>query len=133
MQQSLLIMGAAIFGCLGLLHLIYTFSGNKFEARDSSVTAAMKSSSPFISRDTTMWKAWLGFNASHSIGAMLVAAVYIPMAVEYLSIIQQSLWFTVLPILISVSYLLLAKRYWFNIPFIGISISTLCFIFAALL
>jgi hypothetical protein len=133
MQQSLLIIGAAIFGCLGLLHLIYTFSGNKFEARDPAVTAAMKSSSPLISRDTSMWKAWIGFNASHSLGAMLVAGVYIPLAANHLSIIQQSLWFTVLPILVGVSYLLLAKRYWFNIPFIGISISTLCFVVAALL
>lgn len=133
MQQTLLIIGAAILGGLGLAHLIFTFSGNKFEAKDHAVTKAMKSSSPKISRDTTMWKAWIGFNASHSLGAILVAAFYIPLAVNHLSIIQQSLWFTILPILVSLSYLLLAKQYWFNLPLFGISISSLCFISAALL
>ena len=41
----------------------------------------MKQTSPVLTKDTTVWDAWVGFNASHSIGAMLVAAFYIPLAV----------------------------------------------------
>lgn len=75
MAQILLIMGASIFGILGVIHLMYTFFTNKFEAHDSSVTEAMKKTSPALTKETTVWDAWIGFNASHSLGAMLVGAV----------------------------------------------------------
>lgn len=133
MAQILLIVGAAIFGFLGSMHLLFTFLSNKFEARDASVTTAMKSTSPVITKETTVWNAWVGFNASHSLGAMLVAAVYIPLAMSYFEIIQQSLWFSLLPSIIGFSYLFLAVKYWFKIPLIGISISTVCFVGAAIL
>lgn len=133
MEQALIIIGASIFGVLGTIHLIYTFFTNKFEAYDSSVTEAMKASSPILTRETTVWNAWIGFNASHSLGAMLVAAIYIPLATSYYSVIQQSVWFSTLPVLIGLSYLALAKIYWFKIPFFGILVSTACFIGAAVL
>ena len=133
MAQILLIIGASIFGILGAIHLFYTFFTNKFDAHDSSVTEAMKSSSPVLTKETTVWKAWIGFNASHSLGAMLVAAVYIPLTTSHFQIIQQSLWFSILPVILGLSYLVLARKYWFRIPFFGVLISTLCFVVAAVL
>ena len=133
MEQILIIIGASIFGMLGTVHLFYTFFTNKFEAYDSSVTEAMKETSPILTKETTVWSAWMGFNASHSIGAMLVAGFYIPLTMFYFSVIQQSVWFSVLPVMIGLSYLILAKQYWFKIPFIGILISTICFTGAAIL
>ena len=133
MAQILLIIGASIFGVLGAAHLMYTFFTNKFEAHDSSVTEAMKGTSPILTKETSVWDAWVGFNASHSLGAMLVAAVYIPLTTSYFNIIQQSVWFSFLPTLVGVSYLVLAKKYWFRIPFFGVLISTLCFVGAAVL
>ena len=131
MAQILLIIGASIFGILGTVHLLYTFFTNKFEAHDSSVTEAMKGTSPILTKETSVWKAWVGFNASHSLGAMLVAAVYIPLTTTYFNIIQQSVWFSLLPVIVGLSYLVLAKKYWFRIPFIGVLISTICFVGAA--
>ena len=131
MAQILLIIGASIFGILGTVHLLYTFFTNKFEAHDSSVTEAMKGTSPILTKETSIWKAWVGFNASHSLGAMLVAAVYIPLTTTYFNIIQQSVWFSLLPVIVGLSYLVLAKKYWFRIPFIGVLISTVCFVGAA--
>ncbi len=133
MEQNLIIIGAAIFGILGAAHLIYTFFTNKFNAFDSTVTEAMKGTSPVLTKETTIWKAWIGFNASHSLGAMLVAAFYIPLATSHFNVIQEAAWFSLLPVIIGISYLFLAKLYWFKIPFIGISISTACFILAAVL
>ena len=95
MEQILLIIGASIFGILGTIHLLYTFFTNKFEAYDSSVIEAMKATSPILTKETSIWKAWVGFNASHSLGAMLFAGIYIPFAASHFSIIQQSLWFSV--------------------------------------
>ena len=128
-----MIIGASIFGALGTLHLLFTFFTNKFEAYDSSVTDAMKASSIVLTKETTIWKAWVGFNASHSLGAMLFAGIYVPLTISNFNVIQQSNWFTFLPVLIGFSYLVLAKMYWFKIPFIGILFSTTCFIGAAVL
>lgn len=133
MEQILLIIGASIFAVLGIMHLLYTFLTNKFEAYDSSVTAAMKETSPILTKETSMWRAWIGFNASHSLGAMLVAAIYIPLTIFHFDVIEQSAWLTTLPVLIGLSYFILAKNYWFRIPVIGISIATICFVAAAVL
>ena len=133
MAQILIITGAAIFGILGAIHLLYTFFTNNFDAYDSSVSEAMKTSSLVLTKETSMWKAWIGFNASHSLGAMLLAGVYIPLSWSYFDIIQQSTWLLLLPVVTGLSYIALAKLYWFRIPLIGTSISTVCFIVAALL
>lgn len=137
MEQVLIIIGASIFGVLGTIHLIYTFFTNKFEAYDSTVTEAMKATSPILTRETTVWNAWVGFNASHSLGAMLFAGIYVPLTASNFNVVQQSAWFSTLPVLIGLSYLALAlalaKKYWFKIPFFGILISTVCFIGAAVL
>ena len=133
MENVLIVVGAAIFGVLGGMHLIYTFFTNKFEAYDSSVTEAMKGTSPILTKETTIWKAWVGFNASHSLGAMVFAGIYVPLGHSHFSVIAESLWFSILPVFVGLSYLVLAKRYWFKIPFVGILIATVCFVTAAVL
>ena len=132
-EQALLIVGATIFGVLGSAHLFFTFYSNKFDARDEAVTTGMKNTSPVLTKETTMWKAWIGFNASHSLGAMLVTAFYVPLAVTNMQVIRESIWFSLLPVIIGLAYLFLAKKYWFKTPFIGILISTICFVGAAAL
>jgi len=127
-SQILLIIGALIFGGLGLIHLFFTFFSNKFNAYDSDVTVAMKSTFPVITKETTVWRAWVGFNASHSLGAIFFAAIYLPLAISHMQLIINSLWFSVLPSIVGISYLILAKKYWFKIPFSGILIATICFI-----
>ena len=132
-EQILLIFGATIFGVLGTIHLVYTFFSNKFNAFDKDVTKAMKETSPILTKETTMWKAWVGFNASHSLGAMLVTAFYVPLAITKMDVIRDNLWFSILPIFVGLLYLALANKYWFKIPFIGILLATACFIGAAIL
>lgn len=87
-EQSLVIIGAAIFGILGTLHLIYTFLTPRFDPRDSSLRSVMENTAPRLTRETTMWRAWVGFNASHSLGAMLFAAIYIPLAIWHMEVIR---------------------------------------------
>lgn len=131
MAQILIITGAAIYGLLGSLHLFYTLFSDKFDPHDLAVKEAMKATSPRLTRDMTLWNAWIGYNASHSMGAIMVAAFYIPLTLWNFPFLEQSLWFSLFPVVIGCISLVLAKRYWFNIPFYGILISTLCFIGAA--
>jgi hypothetical protein len=56
---------AAIILLLGAMHLLYTFRSNKFHPRDPALLLRLQQDSPVISRQTTMWNAWVGFNASH--------------------------------------------------------------------
>lgn len=133
MEKWLIIIGSSIFGVLGTIHLIYTFFGTRLLPYDENTITAMKATTLRLTKETTVWKAWIGFNASHSLGALIVAAVYIPLCVFHFEVIRQSSWLAILPVLIGGSYLILAKRYWFKIPFIGIALSTACFVSAAFL
>ncbi|MEJ6472954.1 LIC_13387 family protein [Pseudoalteromonas piscicida] len=131
MEQILIIIGVSLFGVLGTIHLVYTFSTEKFNPYDASAAEAMKRTSPQLTKETTIWRAWIGFNASHSLGVMLFAAIYIPLAINNFEVIESSLWFSLLPVVVSASYLILAKKYWFKIPFVGFLVSLVCFLFSA--
>ena len=133
MDQILYLFGSAVLGLLGVVHLIFTLFTNKFEAYDSAVTEAMKESSIVLSKQVNLWKAWIGFNASHSLGAILFAAVYMPLALDHMSLLRDSLWFSALPFVFGVFYLVLARKYWFKVPFFGILLASTCFLGAALL
>lgn len=128
MEQLLIIIGASIFGLLGTAHLLFTFFTNKFNAFNSDVTESMKGTSPVLTKETTMWDAWVGFNASHSLGAIIVAAVYIPMAAFNMEVIAQDVYYSILLVVMSLAYLGLAYRYWFKVPLFGIAIATACFL-----
>ena len=132
-EQILLIIGAAIFGVLGMLHFYYLFFTNMFMTRDRRVAEAMKGTSPILTERTTMWEAWIGFNGSHSLGAIFIAVLYILLASTHMQVIRETKSFILLAILIGISYLYLAIKYWFRIPLIGILIATICFVISAIL
>ena len=77
-----------------------------------------------------MWKAWVGFNASHSLGALYFGGINIFLAISYFPIYLESLTIHVINLTILAFYLFLGKAYWFRIPFRGIAVSTFCFILA---
>ena len=131
MEKLLLIIGVSIFGALGTIHLLFTFLTQKFNPYNSEAKKAMLETSPKITKETSMWHAWVGFNASHSLGVMLFAAIYIPLSIHHFTIISSSIWLSTLPCIVGGSYLFLAKRYWFKVPFVGIFIALICFVVSA--
>ena len=133
LKQALLISGSSIFVLLGVAHLYYTFINNKFKARDAAVTEAMKNTQPLLTRQITMWKAWIGFNGSHSLGAIFFGTINIVLAVQYFQVVGNSFILQALNIAVCCCYLLLAVRYWFKIPALGIIIATICYTVAAII
>lgn len=113
---------------LGVLHLIYTFSGAKLTPRDPALQTRMNEVHLVITRQTTMWRAWIGFNASHSMGAILFGLVYGFLANAYPELLFKS------PFLLAVGFamlgglVVLAKLYWFRVPFIGVAVSLVCYV-----
>ncbi|MEO8669677.1 MAG: hypothetical protein ABI411_00105 [Tahibacter sp.] len=133
LAQNLLIIGALIFGVLGTVHLVYTFFTDNFSPRDPSVEAAMSGTSPILTGETTLWRAWVGFNASHSLGAIVFAIFYIMLASAHMPVIRQTPAFAWLALINALAWLALARKYWFRIPFFGIAVSCGCFFLACVL
>ncbi|MES2947310.1 MAG: hypothetical protein V4858_02105 [Pseudomonadota bacterium] len=119
----LIFASACVLGLLGGLHLLCTFRGNQFDPRDAALTAALASVSPIISRETTMARAAKGFHASHSLGALLFALVYGYLALVQPDFLRQSWFLLLLGMATLLSYLALAKLYWFSVPLRGIALA----------
>jgi len=130
LPASLITASATVILLLGLIHLFYTFRGHKLHPRDAQLEARLREVSPVLTRETTMWKAWVGFNASHSFGAILFGAIY-----AYLPLVQGTLLFAS-PFLLAVGFLFLlgytflGYRYWFSVPFRGIVLADILYVAA---
>jgi hypothetical protein len=73
-----------------------------------------------------MWRAWVGFNFSHSLGAVMFGfgCIVIGLSLGSLALPKAAL---LVPVVIGAVYFWLAVRYWFRVPAIGIAAGTLCF------
>lgn len=121
---------AAVILSLGLIHLLYTFRGKKLHPRDARLEARLREVSPIITRETTMWKAWVGFNASHGFGAILFGAVYGYLSIAHGSFLFESRFLLLLGLLFLLGYVVLGKLYWFSVPFRGIVLATVFYVAA---
>ena len=132
--RVLLICGGSVFVVLGFLHALYTFLDIRNPRRivpdDAAIAAAMATSKVRLTRGgTTMWKAWVGFNFSHSLGAILFGGLSIA-AGTTLQTLPVPSWVLLLIAVIGAVYLVLAVLYWFRIPIAGCAIATACFVIA---
>jgi hypothetical protein len=111
-----------------VLHLVYTFRGPKLTPRDAALQARMAEVAPVITRQTTMWRAWIGFNASHSMGAILFGLIYGFLGNAYPEILFASPFLLMVGFAMLGGLAVLAKLYWFRIPFAGVVISLVCYV-----
>jgi hypothetical protein len=116
-------LSAAVLLTLGVLHLAYTFSGPLLTPRDAALQARMGEVHPVITRQTTMWRAWIGFNASHSMGAILFGLVYGFLAIAHPDILFNSTFLLAVGLAMLSGFVVLGKVYWFRVPFAGIVVS----------
>ena len=123
----LIVASAAIILLLGLLHLLYTFHGSKLLPRDKELLTRMQEVSPVITRETTIWKAWVGFNATHSFGLLLFGAVYGYLALAHRDFLFQSVFLLALGFMLLVGYAVIAKFYFFSNPLWGVLLATLLY------
>ena len=128
LPRLLITASAAIVLILGTLHLVYTFASDKFLPRDPSVAEQMKRVSPVITSETTMWRVWTGYNASHSLGAMLFGVVYGYLSLFRFEMLLQDRFLLLVGALFLASFVVLAKRYWFSVPLTGVSTSLVLYV-----
>jgi hypothetical protein len=127
LAMILIATSAGVILILGSVHLLYTYVGPKLLPRKRDVLSAMKEDSPVISSETSMWKAWIGFNASHSMGAILFGLVYGYLALFHSELLFDSWYLLGVGAAMLTGLLVLAKLYWFRVPFIGIAVALACF------
>jgi hypothetical protein len=129
---SLLIAASgAVIGFLGAIHLSYTFASDKFLPRDPDLKPRLEAVSPVLTSQTTMWKAWIGFNASHSLCALLFGAVYGDLALFHLPVLLGSPFLLGTGAAVLGFLLFLGKVYWFRVPFRGIALAAVLYVTGA--
>ena len=133
LPSYLIAASALVILALGCLHLLLTFRGNRLHPRESGLMERMQNSNPVITRETTMWKAWIGFNASHSYGAMLFGLSFVYLALWHGELLFSSVYLLGLGLLFLGGYVFLGKRYWFSRPNAGILLATGLYVAALVL
>lgn len=124
----LVAVSAAIALTLGVLHVALTFGGKAFQPRDPNVEAAMREGIARITRQTTIWRAWVGFNFSHSMAAILFGLVYGYLALVRAEFLIAEPFLLVVGFAVLASFVVLARLYWFRTPFAWMSVALVCYV-----
>lgn len=125
-----ILISASSFIMIGLggIHLLYTFWGNRLHPRDPSVQEAMSRTPMVLTSETSVWRAWIGFNASHSMCVLLFGLVFGFLAIAHPDLLFRSAYLQLLGVVTLVGLVVLARLYWFSIPFAGVSTALACFL-----
>ena len=121
-------VSAGIILTIGVTHLIYTFWGTKLTPRDPALQISMSQIAPVITKETTMWRCWVGFNASHSMGLILFGLVFGFLALAHGELLFESPFLLVVGLAILGGFVVLSKVYWFSAPFTATCISLACYV-----
>jgi hypothetical protein len=135
--RFLLDIGGGVFVLLGLLHALYTYLDierpRRLVPKDPAVAQAMARSDLRLSgTGTTMWRAWVGFNFSHSVGVVVFGMVCIG-AGAVLGTMVLPAWILFVFVFIALIYLVVGLLYWFRIPVAGIAVALVCLLIAWLM
>ena len=132
LSRYFFLIGALPFIVFGFLHAAATpqtpAHAKGLSPRDPTVRDAMAHDTILLTRRTTVWLAWVGFNLSHSLGLLLIGVVVVLIGRTSASFQAQAAVFLPLAVLVSATYLVLGVRYWFRTPIIGISLASVCFL-----
>ena len=109
--RILMVFSASIVLTLGVLHLVSTFRGPGLTPRDHALQISMSQSSPVMTKETTMWRCWVGFNASHSLGLILFGSVFGYLALAHGQLLFQSPFLLVVGLAMLGGIVVLCKVY----------------------
>jgi hypothetical protein len=126
--KLLMVVSASIAFALGVVHLVYTFWGSMLMPRDPALQISMSQISPVITKETTMWRCWVGFNASHSMGLILFGLVFGFLALAHDELLFGSTFLLAVGLAMLGGFVVLCKLYFFTSPLTGISISLACYV-----
>jgi hypothetical protein len=127
-SSAFIAASAAVILFLGLIHLLYTFRGPNLHPRDPDLIAKMMTVPAVISRETTMWRLWVGFNATHSFGLILFGALYGYLAMSHRELLLRSWFLLALGFALLLGYAFIARLYFFTSPFRGVVLAAVLYL-----
>jgi len=137
LSRYLFLAGAAPYLFLGAAHALATprtpGESKGLSPADPKLAESMAHSGVLLTRRTNVWLAWVGFNFSHSLGALLFGALVLLGGRNSEVFHLEGPLFLPLALLVSGVYLVLAVKYWFRTPIIGIAVSFLLFLLSSIL
>ena len=137
LSRYLFLSGALPFLLLGIAHAMHTprqpNERKGLSPTDPGLAESMARSRIHLTGRTDMWRAWVGFNLSHSLGAVLFGVVVVLVGRTSASFEYNAAVFLPLAVVVSIAYLSLGVAYWFRTPIIGICVSVFLFSAAWLL
>jgi hypothetical protein len=137
MAQILLAIGGTIVLMLGTLHGVLTLRDvtkpRAFTPTDDAVRIAMQGTRVAFNPRLNLWQAWLGFNLSHSLGAVLFGGGLLVLALFHFPVFAASPLLQGAAVAVAAAYLVLSLRFWFWGPALGSGLTLLCVLAAAAL
>ncbi len=137
LSRYFFLLGALPFAFLGIAHALATpltpDESKGLSPRDPAYRRGMAEQTVLLTRRTNLWLAWVGFNLSHSLGAVAfgLAVALVGRTPETFA----ASWQVFVPFAIAVSgaYLAIGLRCWFRTPIVGIVVSSVCFVLSGAL
>jgi hypothetical protein len=134
LSRYFFLAGALPFLVLGTIHALVTprsIADEKgLSPSDPAIREAMTRAHLKLTRRLTFWEAWVGFNFSHSLGAVLFGAFVVLIGRSEASFQSQAHVFLPFAVVVAGTYLAIGIRYWFVKPITGIGISAGCYVVA---
>jgi len=75
-----------------------------------------------------MWRAGVGFHASHALGIIFFGLLYGYLALAERDFLIRSPFLVVPGALVLLGYVFLAKRFWFDRPLVGVGLALACYV-----
>ena len=137
LSRYLFLLGALPFVIMGIAHALATpltpEESKGLSPRDLAYRQGMAEQTVLLTRRTNLWLTWVGFNLSHSLGAVLFGVVVLLVGRSPATFAANWSTFVPLAIVVSGAYLAVGLRYWFRTPIVGIIISSVCFVSSGVL
>lgn len=80
-----------------------------------------------ITRETSVLRAWIGFNASHAIALLLFGLVFATLAVAHPRVLFGSNALLAIGFATLLGFAVLARVYWFSVPFAAVTLALLAY------
>lgn len=128
-------------GAHALGTLVDTFRLTYFAPVERSVKPAMEGSDVRLRHMVpggskarpSMWRAWLGFNLSHGLGACTFGLMCLLVALDDFQLVERIEGLQALTIAVSAAYFATALRFWFYAPVLITGSAFVCFTISAVL
>jgi hypothetical protein len=132
LSRYLFLAGALPFLFLGTVHARETplrpSDRKGLTPSDPALIESMKTSALLLTRRTDMWLAWVGFNLSHSVGAIAFGLFVVAIGRSTESFASQAAFCVPLATLVAAAYVGIGLKYWFRSPNAGLAIALACFV-----